>query len=41
MMAREDDVWLDEAAGPLVRPYAMTRGGPVRQAPNWTWSRRS
>ncbi|MFD0487035.1 DUF742 domain-containing protein [Saccharopolyspora erythraea] len=25
-MAREDDVWLDEAAGPLVRPYAMTRG---------------
>ena len=26
MMAREDDLWLDEAAGPLVRPYAMTRG---------------
>jgi hypothetical protein len=25
-MAREEDLWFDEAAGPLVRPYAMTRG---------------
>lgn len=23
---RSEDVWHDEAAGPLVRPYAMTRG---------------
>ena len=22
----EDDVWLDQEAGPVVRPYAMTRG---------------
>ncbi|WP_020667388.1 DUF742 domain-containing protein [Amycolatopsis nigrescens] len=25
-MAEQDDQWFDEAAGPLVRPYAMTRG---------------
>lgn len=25
-MADQDDHWFDEAAGPLVRPYAMTRG---------------
>jgi hypothetical protein len=25
-MAREEDTWFDEAAGPLVRPYAVTGG---------------
>ncbi|MFB9908610.1 DUF742 domain-containing protein [Allokutzneria oryzae] len=25
-MSEPDDRWFDEAAGPLVRPYAMTRG---------------
>ena len=25
-MAIDDDSWFDEAAGPLVRPYAMTSG---------------
>lgn len=25
-MAREEELWFDEAAGPLVRPYTMTRG---------------
>ncbi len=25
-MADQDEVWFDEAAGPLVRPYAVTRG---------------
>ncbi len=25
-MALDDDSWFDEAAGPLVRPYAMTSG---------------
>lgn len=26
MTPEDDDSWLDDAAGPLVRPYAMTRG---------------
>ena len=25
-MARDEDTWFDEAAGPLVRPYAVTGG---------------
>lgn len=25
-MASRDEVWFDDAAGPLVRPYALTRG---------------
>lgn len=25
-MATSDSAWLDDAAGPVVRPYAMTRG---------------
>lgn len=25
-MARDDEVWFDEDAGPLVRPYAVIRG---------------
>lgn len=25
-MAGRDEVWFDDAAGPLVRPYALTRG---------------
>jgi hypothetical protein len=25
-MAEQDDHWFDDEAGPLVRPYAMTRG---------------
>jgi hypothetical protein len=32
MTRPEDDVWYDEDAGPLVRPYAITRGRtPDRQ----------
>ncbi|WP_156758699.1 DUF742 domain-containing protein [Actinokineospora sp. G85] len=33
-MAGEQDWWFDEAAGPLVRPYAMTRGRTRPNAPN-------
>ncbi len=27
-MSSYDDRWLDAEAGPVVRPYALTRGGP-------------
>ncbi|SDD07852.1 DUF742 domain-containing protein [Actinokineospora iranica] len=30
----DQDWWFDEAAGPLVRPYAMTRGRTRPNAPN-------
>ncbi|GAA3064727.1 MULTISPECIES: DUF742 domain-containing protein [Actinokineospora] len=33
-MSGEADWWFDEAAGPLVRPYAMTRGRTRPNAPN-------
>ena len=33
-MNPEYDWWYDEAAGPLVRPYAMTRGRTRPNAPN-------
>ncbi|MDQ3401853.1 MAG: DUF742 domain-containing protein [Actinomycetota bacterium] len=33
-MAGDQDWWFDEAAGPLVRPYAMTRGRTRPNAPN-------
>ncbi|MCI2419949.1 DUF742 domain-containing protein [Saccharopolyspora sp. K220] len=26
MTPKDEELWLDEASGPLVRPYAMTRG---------------
>jgi hypothetical protein len=26
MRPRDDELWLDEASGPLIRPYALTRG---------------
>ncbi|MDQ3577258.1 MAG: DUF742 domain-containing protein [Actinomycetota bacterium] len=34
MRAGDQDWWFDEAAGPLVRPYAMTRGRTRPNAPN-------
>jgi hypothetical protein len=33
-MAGDPDWWFDEAAGPLIRPYAMTRGRTRPGAPN-------
>lgn len=33
-MAADRDWWFDEAAGPLIRPYAMTRGRTRPGAPN-------
>ncbi|WP_026421991.1 DUF742 domain-containing protein [Actinokineospora inagensis] len=33
-MSGEGDWWFDEAAGPMVRPYAMTRGRTRPNAPN-------
>lgn len=33
-MNPDHDWWYDEAAGPLVRPYAMTRGRTRPNAPN-------
>ncbi|MBC6451658.1 DUF742 domain-containing protein [Actinokineospora xionganensis] len=33
-MAGDRDWWFDEAAGPLIRPYAMTRGRTRPGAPN-------
>ncbi|GAA4420480.1 DUF742 domain-containing protein [Actinokineospora soli] len=33
-MNPDQDWWYDEAAGPLVRPYAMTRGRTRPNAPN-------
>ncbi|WP_026316967.1 DUF742 domain-containing protein [Actinokineospora enzanensis] len=33
-MPGDQDWWFDEAAGPLVRPYAMTRGRTRPNAPN-------
>lgn len=33
-MTGDQDWWFDEAAGPLVRPYAMTRGRTRPNAPN-------
>lgn len=33
-MTPDQDWWYDEAAGPLVRPYAMTRGRTRPNAPN-------
>lgn len=33
-MSGDQDWWFDEAAGPLVRPYAMTRGRTRPNAPN-------
>lgn len=32
-MAREEELWFDEAAGPLVRPYTMTRGRTRHEGP--------
>ncbi len=34
MVTGNQDWWYDEAAGPLVRPYAMTRGRTRPNAPN-------
>jgi hypothetical protein len=34
MMADNEAEWFDEAAGPLVRPYAMT-GGRTRPGASW------
>ncbi len=33
-MSAREDWWYDEAAGPLVRPYAMVRGRTRPNAPN-------
>ncbi|WP_054048132.1 DUF742 domain-containing protein [Alloactinosynnema sp. L-07] len=33
-MRSDQDWWFDDAAGPLVRPYAMTRGRTRPGAPN-------
>ncbi|HVK19942.1 MAG TPA: DUF742 domain-containing protein [Actinokineospora sp.] len=33
-MTADQDWWFDDAAGPLVRPYAMTRGRTRPGAPN-------
>ncbi|MBT8225524.1 MAG: DUF742 domain-containing protein [Dactylosporangium sp.] len=33
MASSDDPLWLDSAAGPIVRPYAVTRGRPRADAP--------